>query len=100
MTSGGSESLLLAVKAYRDYARNVKGIRNPEILMPASGHAAFDKASQLYRFYLLQIIENIYLILVSARMRLVRVPVDPKTHKADVKAMEKAINKNTCMVYY
>ena len=31
-------------------------------------------------------------------MRLVRVPVDPKTHKADVKAMEKAINKNTCMV--
>nr|CAH0112481.1 unnamed protein product [Daphnia galeata] len=80
MTSGGSESLLLAVKAYRDYARNVKGIRNPEILMPASGHAAFDKASQLYR------------------MRLVRVPVDPKTHKADIKAMEKAINKNTCML--
>lgn len=52
MTSGGSESLLLAVKAYRDYARNVKGIRNPEILIPATGHAAFDKASQLYRFYL------------------------------------------------
>nr|CAG4636968.1 EOG090X051L [Ceriodaphnia reticulata] len=80
MTSGGSESLLLACKAYRDYARNVKGIKHPEILMPASGHAAFDKASQLYR------------------MRLVRVPVDPKTHKADVKAMEKAINKNTCML--
>lgn len=80
MTSGGSESLLLACKAYRDYARNVRGIKHPEILMPASGHAAFDKASQLYR------------------MRLVRVPVDPKTHKADVKAMEKAINKNTCML--
>nr|CAG4647007.1 EOG090X051L [Megafenestra aurita] len=80
MTSGGSESLLLACKAYREYARNVKGIKHPEILMPASGHAAFDKASQLYR------------------MRLIRVPVDPITHKADVKAMEKAITRNTCML--
>ena len=52
MTSGGSESLLLACKAYRDYARNVRGIKHPEILMPASGHAAFDKASQLYRFFI------------------------------------------------
>nr|CAG4641652.1 EOG090X051L [Eurycercus lamellatus] len=80
MTSGGSESLLLAIKAYRDYAREVKGIKHPEILIPASGHAAFDKASQLYR------------------MRLVRVPVDPHTHKADVKAMRKAITRNTCML--
>jgi sphinganine-1-phosphate aldolase len=49
MTSGGTESLLLVVKAYRDYAREVKGIKHPEILIPATGHAAFDKASQLYR---------------------------------------------------
>ncbi|XP_032792755.1 sphingosine-1-phosphate lyase isoform X1 [Daphnia magna] len=100
MTSGGSESLLLAVKAYRDYARNVKGIRNPEILMPASGHAAFDKASQLYRFFRLLSTLNSKNIQFGHffRMRLVRIPVDPKTHKADVKAMEKAINKNTCML--
>lgn len=102
MTSGGSESLLLAVKAYRDYARNVKGIRNPEILMPASGHAAFDKASQLYRFFRLLSTLNSKNIQFGHffRMRLVRIPVDPKTHKADVKAMEKAINKNTCMVFW
>lgn len=32
-------------------------------------------------------------------MRLVKVPVDPVTYKADVKAMRKAISRNTCMVY-
>lgn len=32
------------------------------------------------------------------RMRLIRVPVDPVTHRADVKAMKKAITKNTCLV--
>ncbi len=50
MTSGGSESLLLACKAYRDYARDFKGIRQPEILIAATAHAAFDKASQLHRY--------------------------------------------------
>jgi sphinganine-1-phosphate aldolase len=29
VTSGGTESILLACKAYRDWAREVKGIRNP-----------------------------------------------------------------------
>ena len=35
---------------------------------------------------------------VIERMRLVLVPVDPKTYKVDMKAMEKAINRKTCMV--
>ena len=49
MTSGGTESLLFACKAYRDYARNVKGIKHPEIVCAVSAHSAFDKAAQLYR---------------------------------------------------
>lgn len=32
VTSGGTESIVLACKAYRDYARNVKGIENPVIV--------------------------------------------------------------------
>lgn len=80
MTSGGTESILLACKAYRDYARNVKGIKHPEMICPVSAHAAFHKASQLYR------------------MRLVSVPVDPVTYKVDMKAMKRAINRNTCML--
>nr|CAG4638413.1 EOG090X051L [Cyclestheria hislopi] len=80
MTSGGTESILMACKAYRDYAREVRGIRHPEILCAVSAHAAFEKAAQLFR------------------MGIVFVPVDPKTFKADVKAMKRAITRNTCML--
>lgn len=45
MTSGGTESILMAVKAYRDLARKKKPwILRPEIIMPSSAHVAFDKA--------------------------------------------------------
>ena len=36
MTSGGTESLILACKAYRDYGRKTKGIIKPNIVMPVS----------------------------------------------------------------
>ena len=36
VTSGGTESILLACKAYRDYAREVKGIRNPVMVSDPS----------------------------------------------------------------
>ena len=31
MTSGGTESIVMAVKTYRDWARDVKGITEPEM---------------------------------------------------------------------
>jgi len=31
MTSGGTESIIMSIKAYRDWARTVKGIREPEM---------------------------------------------------------------------
>jgi sphinganine-1-phosphate aldolase len=31
MTSGGTESIVMAVKTYRDWAREVKGITEPEM---------------------------------------------------------------------
>jgi glutamate/tyrosine decarboxylase-like PLP-dependent enzyme len=46
MTSGGTESILLAMKAYRDQARRLKpGISTMEILVPESAHPAFLKAA-------------------------------------------------------
>ena len=48
LTSGGSESLLLAMKTYRDWARETKGITAPEAVVPVSAHAAFDKAAQYF----------------------------------------------------
>ncbi|XP_034081600.1 sphingosine-1-phosphate lyase 1 isoform X2 [Gymnodraco acuticeps] len=79
VTSGGTESILMACKAYRDMAYE-RGIKYPEIVAPLSVHAAFDKAAHYFR------------------MKLVHVPLDKKTMKVDVKAMRRAINKNTAML--
>ena len=46
VTSGGTESILVAMAAYRDRARKQKPwIRAPEIVVPRSIHPAFDKAA-------------------------------------------------------
>ena len=45
-TSGGTESIILAVKAARDYARDRRPeITHPELLLPTTAHAAFHKAA-------------------------------------------------------
>jgi sphinganine-1-phosphate aldolase len=45
MTSGGTESILLAVKAARGRGR-ARGITAPEMILPTTAHAAFEKAAQ------------------------------------------------------
>jgi sphinganine-1-phosphate aldolase len=44
LTSGGTESILMAVKAYRDQAASVFGITEPEIVAGNTAHPALDKA--------------------------------------------------------
>uniref|UniRef100_M1BR59 Sphingosine-1-phosphate lyase n=1 Tax=Solanum tuberosum TaxID=4113 RepID=M1BR59_SOLTU len=78
MTSGGTESILLAVKSSRDYMKAKKGITKPEMIIPVSAHSAYDKAAQYFK------------------IKLWRVPVD-KEFRADVKAIKRYINKNTIM---
>jgi len=81
MTSGGSESIMVAVKAARDHARAKKPlITQPELLMPLSAHPAFNKAAH-------------YL-----GLKTVIVPTDKKTLAADVDAMRKSITENTIMM--
>ncbi|XP_050372375.1 sphingosine-1-phosphate lyase [Argentina anserina] len=79
MTSGGTESILLAVKTSRDYMKARKGIRNPEMIIPESAHSAYDKAAQYFN------------------IKLWRVPVD-KEFQADVSAIRKFINRNTVLI--
>lgn len=76
VTSGGTESILLAMKTYRDRARECKGIKRPEIIVPVTAHAAFEKAAQYFN------------------IKLARIPVDGK-YCADVSAARGAINRNT-----
>ncbi|KAF7357677.1 Sphinganine-1-phosphate aldolase [Mycena venus] len=80
MTSGGTESIIMSVKTHRDWARAVKGITEPEIIIPSSGHAAFDKGAA-------------YL-----KIKVHSIPVDPYTRKVDLKAVKRAINPNTIML--
>jgi len=76
VTSGGTESILLAMKTYRDWARERRGIYQPEIVVPHTAHAAFDKAAQYFG------------------IRLVRVPVGAD-FRVDVAAVRRAITRNT-----
>ena len=81
MTSGGTESIVMAIKTYRDWAKATKGIQYPELVKPASAHAAFDKACHYFG------------------IKLVEVPVNNVTFKADVAAVRRATNRNTiCIV--
>lgn len=49
MTSGGTESILMAVKAARDYARKIHPeIKTPEMILPVTAHPAFDKAAHYF----------------------------------------------------
>jgi sphinganine-1-phosphate aldolase len=79
VSSGGTESILLAMKTYRDRARQEKGITRPEMVVPVTAHAAFDKASQYFN------------------IKMVHIPVD-ETFRADVDAARKAITRNTVVL--
>lgn len=46
ITSGGADSITMALKAARDFARKEKGVTGPlNIVLPRSAHPAFDKAA-------------------------------------------------------
>lgn len=49
MTSGGSESLLMAVKTAREWQRTERPeIKHPEMLLPISAHPALEKAAHYF----------------------------------------------------
>jgi glutamate/tyrosine decarboxylase-like PLP-dependent enzyme len=55
VTSGGTESILLAMRTYRDHARVTRGITDPEVVAPETAHAAFDKAAQYFGIRLVKV---------------------------------------------
>ena len=48
MSSGGTESIMLAMRAYRDQAAAERGIVRPQMVVPLSAHAAFGKAAHCF----------------------------------------------------
>ncbi|KAA0281888.1 MAG: aminotransferase class V-fold PLP-dependent enzyme [Chloroflexi bacterium] len=79
LSSGGTESIMLAMKTYRDWARDTRGIARPEMIAPVTAHAAFDKASQYFG------------------IKMVKIPVDADS-RADVNAARRAVNRNTVVI--
>ncbi|MBV6391823.1 MAG: Cysteine desulfurase IscS [Anaerolineales bacterium] len=81
LTSGGTESIMLAVKTARDKARAEKPrVVQPEMVLPKTAHAAFHKAAH-------------YL-----GVKPVIVDIDPQTFKVRAEDMEKAITENTILL--
>ena len=79
VSSGGTESILLAMKAYRDWARDQKKIMRPEMIVAVTAHAAFEKAAAYFK------------------IKLKRIPVDAD-YRADVAAARKAVSRNTIVI--
>ncbi len=78
VTSGGTESCLLAVKTYRDLARS-RGVTRPEMVLPVTAHVAWFKASEYF----------------GVKVRLL--PLDQNL-RADVKKLPRLCNHNTVMI--
>ena len=77
MTSGGTESIIMAVKAARDYARERRPeVKEPEMIIPRSAHPAFNKAA----YYL--------------GLKTVVVPTS-ESSEVDLDAFRQAFNSNT-----
>jgi sphinganine-1-phosphate aldolase len=81
MTSGGTESILLAVKTYRDRARAQRGrrLRRANMVLPRTAHVAFDKAAHYFD--------------VEPRFA----PVDAR-FRVDVDAVRRLVDKDTVML--
>merc|ERR1712226_76807 len=77
LTSGGTESVLMAMKAYRDMARKVwPKIKNPEMVAPITIHPCHEKAAHYFGF----------------TIKHVKVGAD---YKPDLQEYEEAIGPNT-----
>jgi glutamate/tyrosine decarboxylase-like PLP-dependent enzyme len=80
MTTGGTESILMALKTARDFARATRpDIAVPEVVLPVTVHPAFDKAAH-------------YL-----GLRPIYTPVG-KDFRADVDAMRAAVTDRTILL--
>lgn len=78
MTAGGTESCMLAVKTYRDWARE-KGMKKPEMIVPETAHVAWGKGAEYF----------------GVKIRRAKLAPD---YRVDVNEVEKLINKNTIMI--
>ena len=80
VTTGGTGSILHALVAYREHARETRGVTRPNFVKPETGHAAFDKGCHLFG------------------IELRTAPVDPYTTLADTDAVADLVDDQTIAI--
>ncbi len=80
LNSGGTESILLAMKTYRERSKRKKPwVLTPEVIVPTTAHPAFDKAAHYFG------------------IKLLKAPID-ENFKVKVSAVKRMIGRNTAAV--
>ncbi len=80
LTSGGTESILMAVKCYRELARaKMPHVTNPNMIVPTTIHPAFEKAAHYFG------------------VEIVHVPLD-SDFRVDMEKVRAAIDRNTILL--
>jgi glutamate/tyrosine decarboxylase-like PLP-dependent enzyme len=80
-TAGGTESVMLAVKTARDYARKTRPeVKRPKMVLPVTAHACFHKAAHYFD------------------VEVVDVAVDPVTFRADVDYARRKMTSDVVLV--
>jgi len=81
ITSGGTESILLAIRAHLHYYGTQRGIQYPELICGSTAHAAVDKACDVYN------------------IRKVVVDCNRAGYQLDPHEVRSKITSNTIMIY-
>lgn len=79
-TAGGTLSIIQALYTYRKWGKDIKGITQPNIIVPSSAHASFRKGCDILG------------------IEFIMIPVCEKSSQADAYRMKNAINTNTIMI--
>jgi len=80
VTFGGSESIMMPMKVYRDRGRLEKKITEPEIIIPITAHPAFHKAGEYFG------------------MKMVFAPVNDDDFLVIPSEVKKLVNRNTVAI--
>lgn len=75
--SGGTDSIITPLLAYRDKYRAERNITQPEIILPVTAHPAFEKGAHLFG------------------IKIVYAPIDPVSTQVDMDFVARHINANT-----
>ena len=79
MVTGGTEANIMAIRSARNIARQKKGIKDGEFIVPKSAHFSFKKAADMLD------------------LNLIRVDLD-ENYRIDPKCVEENINENTVAI--